>query len=31
MSGKCDSLHSSNKNALTKMIGKPIYGATKAK
>lgn len=24
MSGKCDSLHSSNKNALSKLIGKPI-------
>ncbi len=23
-SGKCDSLHSSNKNALTKLIGKPV-------
>ncbi|WP_339836228.1 OstA-like protein [uncultured Flavobacterium sp.] len=30
MSGKCDSLHSSNKNALTKMIGKPILWSNKS-
>lgn len=24
MSGKCDSIHSNNKNALTKLIGKPV-------
>ncbi len=24
MSGKCDSIHSSNKNALTKLIGRPV-------
>lgn len=30
MSGKCDSLHSSNKNALTKLIGKPILWSNKS-
>ncbi len=30
MSGKCDSLHSSNKNALTKLIGKPIIWSNKS-
>ena len=24
MSGKCDSIHSNNKNALTKLIGRPV-------
>ena len=24
MSGKCDSIHSNNKTALTKLIGKPV-------
>lgn len=30
MSGKCDSLHSSNKNALSKLIGKPILWSNKS-
>ena len=28
MSGKCDSLHSNNKTALTKLIGKPVIWST---
>jgi hypothetical protein len=31
MSGKCDSIHSSSKTALTKMIGIPYFGMPKAK
>lgn len=30
MSGKCDSLHSSNKNALSKLIGNPILWSNKS-
>lgn len=30
MSGKCDSLHSSNKNALSKLIGKPVLWSNKS-
>lgn len=30
MSGKCDSLHSSNKNALSKLIGRPILWSNKS-
>jgi lipopolysaccharide export system protein LptA len=30
MSGKCDSLHSSNKNALTKLIGRPVLWSNKS-
>ncbi len=30
MSGKCDSLHSSNKNALSKLIGRPVLWSNKS-